>query len=147
MNTKEFEEACKEINEIFKYLDKNEVNKIPYELREIFDRAQCKEYVPHIDPTKTLDKQDLKRKTKDLLVNLYVKYWCDDEDRKEIDKILNENYEKKQLELREKYNPDDIFKCKNKSKKHNVEKQLAIAEYKESILKKLINKINNLFKK
>ena len=102
MITIEFAEACAEINEILKLLDENEVNKIPDELKQIFNKYQSKEYVPHIDSTKSLDKQKLKKKTKDILVELYVKYWCSKEDRQEVSKILNENYRKKQLELSEK---------------------------------------------
>jgi len=112
MITKEFAEACTEINEIFKYLDKNEVNKIPYEIRKILKESQAKDYIPHIESSKTLDKQELKKKTKDILVELYVKYWCSDKE--EVEKILNENYINQQTNLKEKYNPDDIFKNRNK---------------------------------
>ncbi len=147
MITKEFAEACTEINEIFEFLDENEVNKVPYELRKIFKDAQSKEYIPNIDSTKPLEKQDLKKKTKDILVELYIKYWCGDEDKKEVDKILNENYEKKHSKLREKYNPDDIFKSRNKSENCNDEKQLALVQYKESVFRKILNKISKLFKR
>jgi len=144
MITKEFAEACTEINEIFKYLDKNEVNKIPYEIRKILKESQAKDYIPHIESSKTLDKQELKKKTKDILVELYVKYWCSDKE--EVEKILNENYINQKTNLKEKYNPDDIFKNRNKSNNYNEGKELALVEYKESIFKKIINKIKELFK-
>jgi len=147
MKTKEFAEACTEINEIFKYLDKYEVNKIPCEIRQIFNQFQSKDYIAHIDSSKPLHEQQLKKKTKDILVELYVKYWCKDEERQEINKILNENYEKKHSKLREKYNPDDIFKNRSKIKNYNEEKGLALVEYKESVFGKIINKISKFFRR
>jgi len=123
MITKEFAQACTEITEIFKFLDKGKVEKIPYELRNTFNKFQSREYVTHINPSKPLEEQELTKKTKDILVELYVKYWCSDEDREEVNKIFNENYEKKQLELREKYNPDDIFKSRNKSKNYKTRRK------------------------
>lgn len=146
MVTKEFSEACKEINEIFKFIGEDKLNEIPQDIRETFNKYESKEYIPHIDISKSLDNQNIKKKTKDILVALYVKYWCEERDKQEVNKILNENYEKTQLELRNKYNPDDIFK-----KRYNIEdnkeiNNVMLVEYKESIFKKIINKINNYFK-
>ena len=45
MVTKEFKEACTEINEIFKFLDKSKVEKIPCEIRNTFNKFQSREYV------------------------------------------------------------------------------------------------------
>jgi len=147
MITKEFSEACTEINEILKFLDESEVQKIPYDVRKKFDEFQSKEYIWHINSNKRLDEQELKKETKDILVDLYVKYWCTDEDRKEVNEILKDNYEKKHSEYRQKYNPDDIFKTKNKSKNYNQVQNTEIVQYKESLFKRIINKFNKLFKK
>ena len=110
MDMKEYEEACMEINEILEFLDEEEVNKIPYELRELFKKVELKNYNPHIDSSKSLDRQELKKETKDILAYLYLNYWCDETEKKEVNKILYKNFEKKQLELSKKYNPKDIFK-------------------------------------
>lgn len=147
MITKEFAEAFTQINEILNFLDESEVQKIPYDVRKKFDEFQSKEYIWHINSNKRLDEQELKKETKDILVDLYVKYWCTDEDRKEVNKILKDNYEKKHLEYRQKYNPDDIFKTKNKSKNYNQVQNTEIVQYKESLFKRIINKINKLLKK
>lgn len=145
MITKEFSEACTEISEIFKYLDKNEVNKIPENVRKMIDNNKSKDFIPNIDPHKSIEKQILKPETKDLLVALYVEYWCPENEKEYINKLLRENYIKEQESLRKKYNPDDIFKQKNKeiSTENN---QAMLIKYKESILKKIINKISKFFK-
>lgn len=147
MITREFLEACAEINEIFKMMNKDDLNKLPQELRETFNKIQPKDYISHVDNTKPLYKQKLKKKTKEILVALYVKYWCEDKDREVINKILSANYEKKQLKLREKYNPNDIFKNRDKLKKYDEKNNLIISEYEETIFRKIINKISKLLKK
>ena len=110
MVTKEFAEASAEINEIFKYLPKEEVEKIPSKLREFFKEVSSKDYVTNINPNIPLDKQQIKEKTKDIIALIYRNYWCSEEERKELDQKLIENDRKFEEELREKYNPDNIFK-------------------------------------
>ena len=110
MVTKEFAEASAEINEIFKYLPKEEVEKIPSKLREFFKEVSSKDYVTNINPNMPLDKQQIKEKTKDIIALICRNYWCSEEERKELDQKLIENDKKFEEELREKYNPDNIFK-------------------------------------
>ena len=62
---------------------------------------------------------------------------------------MKENEIKYQSELREKYNPDNIFKNRNNltQKEESIEnKPVALIEYKENIFKKMINKILVFFK-
>ena len=110
MVTKEFAEASAEINEILKYLPKEEVEKIPSKLREFFKEVASKDYVTNINPDLPLDKQQIKEKTKDIIALIYRNYWCSEEERKELDQKLIENDRKFEEELREKYNPGNIFK-------------------------------------
>lgn len=110
MVTKEFAEASAEINEILKYMPKEEVEKIPSKLREFFKEVASKDYVTNINPDLPLDKQEIKEKTKDIIALIYRNYWCSEEERKELDQKLIENDRKFEEELREKYNPDNIFK-------------------------------------
>ena len=110
MVTKEFAEASAEINEILKYLPDEELKKIPSKLRDFFKEVASKDYVTNINPDLPLDKQQIKEKTKDIIALIYRNYWCTEEERKELDQKLIENDRKFEEELREKYNPDNIFK-------------------------------------
>lgn len=151
--TNELAIASAEINEILKYLSVEQVNKIPKKLRILFEEIAEKDYIPHINPNKRIIEQDITPKTRDILIIFYRKYWANNEMRQEIGKKLIENERKYQKELREKYNPDNIFKTENKEKttevfeKINVQNEVSVVEYKESILKKLINKIKSIFNK
>ena len=144
MVTKEFAEATTEINKILTYLPTEYVEKIPKKLRMFFINVESKEYIPNIDPYKQLDEQDLKPKTKTLLTIIYRNYWCNEQEKAELDKILIENDRKYEEELREKYNPDDIFKNRNKTTIVE-ETNLLIEVKKENFIKKLIEYIKKLF--
>ena len=43
---------------------------------------------------------------------MYYKYWCDDNQRIDFMNKIKANEIEYQKELREKYNPDDVFKKK-----------------------------------
>ena len=145
MVTKEFAEAATEINKILSYLPTEYVKKIPIRLRKFFEDVESKEYIPNIDPYKQLDKQDLKPKTQTLLTIIYRNYWCTEQERAELDKILIKNDKKYEKELREKYNPDDIFKNKQKILTTIQDTNLPIEIRKDSFIKRLINYIKELF--
>ena len=79
---------------------------------------------------------------------IYLNYLCDDEEKNNIKLILKNNEEKYQQELREKYNPDNIFKKHNQKQEvteNVVATNVAIAEYREPIFKKIINIIKRFF--
>ena len=145
MVTKEFAEAATEINKILSYLPTEYVKKIPIRLRKFFEDVESKEYIPNIDPYKQLDKQDLKPKTQTLLTIIYRNYWCTEQERAELDKILIKNDKKYEKELREKYNPDDIFKSKQKILTTIQDTNLPIEIRKDNFIKRLINYIKELF--
>lgn len=84
--------------------------------------------------------------TKEILTVLYKDYMCDDIERAKLDKTLNENEIKYQNELREKYNPDDIFKDRQKATE-KIEENIEIVAYKESFFSRIISKIKLIFHK
>ena len=148
MVTKEFAEASAEINEILKYLPEEYINKIPSKLRDFFEKVEDKEYVTNIDSNKSLHKQNIKPKTKTLLTILYREYWCNEEEKTELDKILIENDRKHEAEIREKYNPDNIFNKKDDSEEIENIEETALVNYEDKTwYKKAIDFISGLFKK
>ena len=97
-----------EVLEILKHIPKEEHDKIPKELIEFFEKNKDKsyQYTYNLASPKTL------RKTDAIIVNLYKDYIANDDEKKQIEKRLMENYEKAESEKRKKYNPDDLFKKK-----------------------------------
>ncbi|MBO4816141.1 MAG: hypothetical protein J5507_04410 [Clostridia bacterium] len=58
MVTKEYREACSEILQIFKYIDKKRIEKIPKEIMEFFYNNQMLDYKTRIDISKPLEEQN-----------------------------------------------------------------------------------------
>ena len=148
MISREFAEASAEIDEILGYMPEEYVNKVPIKLREFFKKVKVKDYISNIDPNKLLNEQDLKNKTRTLITVLYRNYWCSPEEKAELDKKLIENQKKYDEELREKYNPDNIFKKKEKDEEiKEVEETRLVAYEEKTWYKRAIDFISNIFKK
>ena len=142
-------EAFSEVYEIFKLMPQELLNKIPQKFYEIIKEERDKEYLQNIK--EPIENQKLKDETIILLGLIYRDFLCspdekkrlqekDARDLKEAERILEE-------ELREKYNPDNIFK-KNRQEIEPSNEETAMIEYKEqSFLKRLFEKIKSLFKK
>ena len=138
--------AYAEVYSILNFVDEYYVNKISSKFIEYIYHKKDDNYIPNIDMSIPLEEQELQEDTVNILAMIKYKYWCETEEEKQklID-ILNKNEEKYQLELREKYNPENIFK-KPEVESQNQE-NMAVVKYKESFFKKLINKIKSIFKK
>lgn len=141
--------ALYQISEILKYVDDNLKNKIPEKFINYIESNKSKDYNWEIDTNLPLEEQDLLQPTKEILTVIYRNYICNNSEREELDKVLNENEINYQNELREKYNPDNIFKKRNKNiEPEQVENETtSIVVYKESFFKKILSKIKLFFHK
>lgn len=141
--------AYSEVDKILSFMEIRYVEKVPKKMREMFKNEKLQDYEPNIDKNIPLEEQQLERKTLAILAMLNLNYWCEnEEEREELIRAYSNNDKKRNEELREKYNPDNIFKNKNKEREVEqiTEEITAIAEYKkENFIKKLLNKIKRLF--
>ncbi len=143
--TMERQKAYVELLEVLKRVDQNLINKIPKDLIKFFNDNKSQEYTYTYNDEKTLEEQNLNNITLSLLAMLNLNYWCESEEHKqELLAQYKENEEKYQEELREKYNPDNIFKDKQE-KSIPVAENMQMVSYKESIFKRIINKIKTIF--
>lgn len=142
--------AYAELLLIFSYMDQIYVNMIPKKLLELFNEKKDKNYQPKINPNISLSEQNLQRKTLALLAMINLNYWCKDENkRKDMLKMYAENDKKKEKELREIYNTDNIFKKqKNVIKEDNIKQEnTELIVYKgQNKIMRLLNKIKRFLK-
>ena len=147
MVTKELSEAAVEFNRILEYTSEDLKNKIPKKFLDFLQSIQSKTYKFEYDKTKKLDEQKLKPKTRGLIALVYQDYICNDTEKEEYiqksQKLIKQIEESK----REKYNPNDIFKDKKIENDRDTTNTVEIVEYKESIIKRIIRKIKNIFTK
>lgn len=148
-----YSNAYTEIYEILGYMPINYIKKIPNELLILFEQKRNKEYIYCVNTEKKISEQDMLVETKSILEILYRDFWATPEKKETIlekEKLERDLY---QIELRKKYNPDNIFPNNNQLKQktsdnsHNIksiDSNLSLIEYKESIFKKIINKIKSI---
>ena len=145
----ETKEIYSEVYQILNLLGTEYTEKLPATLMSMLKEKRAINYNPQYTEDLPLNEQNIRKETMAIIVLLYLNYWCEDENEvAEINNILKNNEEKYQLELRERYNPDNIFK-KQKQETKNVEEQItnetAMIPYKKSIFARIINKIKNIF--
>ena len=140
--------AYKQVITILDNMEPEYKEKIPKKLVKLFEENSAEDYEFHLDLTRPLKEQELNSKTLALLAMLNLNYWCEtEEEKQELIKHYTENERKYQEELRKKYNTDNIFQKNNSENKQEeiTEEQVALVEHRESVIRKLINKIKSIF--
>lgn len=141
--------AVSELNIILKQLEENSYRKIPKKLLDEIEKNACLD-VSYIKPENSLEDLNLEKETKEMLAVISYQYFCTDEERKDWQKELEENEKKYQEELKEKYNPENLFKNVEFPEKRNSEtierkEETSLVEYKEPFFKKLWNFIKKFW--
>lgn len=151
MISKELSEAAVELNAILDNTSIEVVKKIPKKFLQFMKENASITYKFEYDKTKTLEEQNIKPKTKGLIALIYKDYLCNESEKQQylnnIEKILN-NIE---IEKREKYNPDNVFKnIKKEQRDLNTDEvighNLPIQIKKDNIFTKIISFIKKLFR-
>ena len=148
----EYKEAFTEVNEIIKMMPIELVNKIPSKFREIIVEEKDKNYIPDIK--EPIEKCKLKNETIIILGLIYRDFLCSPDERKKLQekdaRELQEVEKAIEEEIREKYNPDDIFKNRNKivlqEEQPSEETRMTIVQ-EEKWYQKIFNLIKGLFRK
>lgn len=147
MSSLEFSEGVTETLDILNHMDKSYIDKIPKKFKDFLEKNKSDSYIPHLDHSKKIKEMNLKEKTKDILATIYMNYWCNAEQKENYIKTLKQNEEKYQEELKEKYNPDNIFKNKTQKtiqQEQPVQENVDLVEVKESFFTKFIKKLKGI---
>lgn len=141
-------EAFSEIYEIFKIMPQELLDKIPNKFYEMIEEERDKNYIPDIK--EPLENEKLKDETIVILGLIYRDFLCSPNEIKRLQakdaKELQEVQEQIENEIREKYNPDDIFKNRNvpQEEQPSIETRITVVQ-EEKWYQKIFNLINNLF--
>lgn len=119
-------------------------SKISNSFIDFIENNKSNTYVSNINPKIPLREQNIRKETKEMLGIIYRDYLCSNEERSDLIQEENEELAKLEFEKRKLYNPDDIFNKKD-LKENIIKKEVGMIEYKESIIKRIITKIKNLF--
>lgn len=143
MITKELSESAVEINCIFDNMTTETLQQIPKNFRNFFKKISSKTYSFQYDKNKKLDEQQLSPKTKGILALIYRDYLCDDIEKQKYIEDCKKVLEKIEQQKYAIYNPNNIFKKKNNLQK---KEEFLLTVYKpDSLIKKIFNRIKNIF--
>ncbi len=147
MLTRELKLGITETIEILKLANKDEIKKIPKKFMDFLSENADKEYKFEINTDIPLKDLKIRKETKNILGIIAYNYWSDTPKKKsKIEEILRNNQKKHEETLRDKYNPDDLFKSKTNINPKEDE-TTAMVEYKENIVKKIYKFLYKIFKK
>ncbi len=133
------------------------IKMMPIEMREkisksfinFIEKNKSNNYVSNINPKIPIREQNIRKETKEMLGIIYRDYLCSNEERNKLLKQEEQEIKQYEEELRQKYDPNDIFK--NKQKEYNYEKEkanVAMVEYKkETLIEKILKFFKSRFKK
>ena len=155
MFSNEYGEAAVEVLDILDNTNKSDVDKIPSNFIKFLVDNASEDYKVNLDHSKLISEMNLRERTKEILGVIYINWWCDKKDKENYMKQIKELEMKRQAEINEKYNPNKIFENKNKIQEYTNETKMdtvqnetvTMIEYKESIFKKIWNKILSFFNK
>ena len=145
----EYREAFSEVEQIINLMPFNLSDKIPLGFKKIVSAEKSKTYSPRI--SEPIEECTLKEETTIILAVMYRDFLCPKQEREKLIERDSKKLLEFEKDLREKYNPDDIFKNRKKPQtvfENNNLEENAIIEYKEkNFIQKLFEKIKYLFKR
>lgn len=162
-----YPKAFKEINEIIKHFPEDEYNKIPQNFLDLIHENMDNNYEYKVENIDDFQNQEMLEETRIILSMIYRDYIALAGEKYYILKREKEELLQEEEKNTEKNNPDNVFKeqpsevkevekkemepnvaeQKEKETETKPEESLAVIEYKESIFKRIINWLKQLFKK
>lgn len=148
MNKENFKKALFEVEVILKdIIPEEQIEKIPKKLLNFINNNKNTDHVFVYDFSKEFEEQNMLKETKIFIGMLYLNYWADEDEKTEINKILDDNERKYIEELNNKYSVDNLFKNRNNKTEEIKENMNLPVEYHENLITKIIKFIKNIFKK
>ena len=108
--TKEDLIAYAQVDYVIKHMNERYIAKLPQNLLDFFETMKDPEYKIVINPHKPLQEQGLEEYALAIIALLHIKYWCQNQERKEeLLQKMKANQEKFEAHLQEKFRVDDLF--------------------------------------
>ncbi len=140
--------AVSEVIDVLKHSEIEVTQKIPKKFIEFLTKNSDRDYIPNIDYSKENWENSIEEDAKVLIALIYRDYIMSEEEK---EKVIEEAKRQEQ-EIREKYNPDNLFKKNSKIEneksqddtEQEVQKSLLIIK-EEKWYERIINKIKEIF--
>lgn len=138
-----------EVYALIQLAGKDYQDMLPDKVKKSIDIKRDKGYTPTYSIDIPLENQNIQKDTLAILANIEYNYWCKTEnEKKEFINELKQIDKNSEKELRELYNPDNIFKRNKPNTQAINTEEVAMVEVKEQKwYKKVFDFFRNLFKK
>ena len=138
MVTKELRMAATEVNQILKYTEEKDVNKIPLGLRLFLKDIEDGSYHPNINPETSLFEHKLTYEAEMILGMIYCYYWSDEEELKQIPQKVIDKAIETNKNVFGKFDEEKYFEGQKERQKNSLEASTIIVhEDKEPWYKKV----------
>lgn len=145
MNDREYLIAVTEVSEVLKYFNKQDLDKIPKRFISFLEAEKLKDYDVDFDFSKPLTELPLRDSSKALLGLIYKNYLCDENEKKQYEKLLESNTKKYQ-ELYKNDIVNVLGDRKDLNKEENLENNYLVEYKKDNYLKRIYANISKFFK-
>ena len=122
--------AATETLEILTHLPDEYISQIPEEFIKKLKKISIKNYKFYIDEERTLLEQNISKDTINILIIIYRMFWCNEEERKNLDKMLIEN----EIKYKNNINKNTTFQNVEDVKEEN---KILPVKYKDTIFMKI----------
>ncbi|MBR1540841.1 MAG: hypothetical protein IJ629_06845 [Clostridia bacterium] len=150
-NQKEINDIAKEVVEVLEYFDEDFLSKIPEEVRKSFQKLSENSTINiEIDKNKSLSEQNISKETKDFIAILYYEYVADEDEKKEMVKVWNENEELYQESLKQNIVVNSIFHDDLSDTQKDIlqeEKKEMVVYQTQNVFQKIVSFLKNIFKR
>lgn len=143
-----YREAFSEVDAILGLMPVNLLKKIPERFRQIIKSEKSINYKPII--SEPIEEFELKEESIIILALIYRDFLCSKEEKEKLKLRDAQRVREAEDEIREKYNPDDIFKNRNNrkiDKNEDIVTKTSIAVVEEKWYQKLFNIVKKIFKR
>ena len=143
-----YSNAYTEVYTILNCLDEEELSKIPEETLEAIEENRNNEYYYELDEELELREQPMLAETKAILFNLFRDYLSTPEQKEKIIKMQREERQRNEEKKKQEYQNTNMFERKDieiNSNEANTNNMQLVVKKEESIFKKIVNFIKNIF--
>lgn len=142
---KEINDVAKETLDVLKHFNNEFVSKIPRNvIKQLEELATDSDEKAIIDKSKKLNEQAISEECKSLISMIYYNYFANEEEKKEILNIWNENERLYQEELNKKYKIDNLFK--NHKQRDDLQKKLLAIKENKNLFQKIWSFIGKILR-
>jgi len=139
---------CSETYEFLNLLGETYIKKIPKGLYKYIKQEKIQDYSLELNMEQRISEQ-ISEESLLFIMYLNLIYWATQEEKEKLIKIYKENDVKEAERLKQLYNTDNLFKKRNEVKEEIQEQanMVSMVEYKEPLIKRIINKIKDFLRK